>query len=294
MASETELTAMRQAIILSSLGLGTTSPNPQVGCVILDHHGTVAGAGFHLRKGEPHAEVHALAEAGEAARGGTAVVTLEPCNHIGVTPACRQELINAGITRVVISVIDPTSRGAGGAAALAAAGIDVETNVLPDETLTVLGPWLMATRRRRPYLTWAYTVGDGGDQNIDEQLVVDLRDRADLVLAQTAIEEGIPGGHAPEHFTLPDHVDEDLRQWLSTCYTAGARTVLLVGANYADALHNNLECLDEIVITAPRVEPRQPLAVANAVSAPADFRMTCVSVKAGASKARFQRGSLNS
>jgi diaminohydroxyphosphoribosylaminopyrimidine deaminase/5-amino-6-(5-phosphoribosylamino)uracil reductase len=77
---------MRQAIALSALGLGTTSPNPPVGCVILDAQGLVAGQGFHRRKGEAHAEVNALAAAGNRARGGRAVVTLEPCNHHGATP----------------------------------------------------------------------------------------------------------------------------------------------------------------------------------------------------------------
>src|SRR4051812_35242695 len=119
MASDAEIAAMRQATVLSALGLGTTSPNPPVGCVILDSQGQIVGIGFHRRKGEAHAEVNALNAAGTAARGGTAVVTLEPCNHDGVTPACRQALLDAGVARVVIGVMDPTSRGDGGAAVLA-------------------------------------------------------------------------------------------------------------------------------------------------------------------------------
>ncbi|WP_345409925.1 bifunctional diaminohydroxyphosphoribosylaminopyrimidine deaminase/5-amino-6-(5-phosphoribosylamino)uracil reductase RibD [Nonomuraea salmonea] len=113
---------MRRAIALSALGLGTTSPNPSVGCVILDEDGRVVGEGFHRRKGEAHAEGNALAAAGPEARGGTAVVTLEPCNHVGRAPACRALLIEAGIARVVVAVIDPTSRGEGGVAALRQAG----------------------------------------------------------------------------------------------------------------------------------------------------------------------------
>src|SRR4051812_38872814 len=120
MPSDVELGAMRHAIVLSANGLGTTSPNPPVGCGILDQAQQIVGGGFHRRKGEPHAEGNALAAAGPAARGGTAVVTLEPCNHIGVAPACRQELLEAGIRRVVIGVMDPTSRGIGGAATLTA------------------------------------------------------------------------------------------------------------------------------------------------------------------------------
>jgi diaminohydroxyphosphoribosylaminopyrimidine deaminase/5-amino-6-(5-phosphoribosylamino)uracil reductase len=138
---------MRLAIALSANGLGTTSPNPPVGCVILDPDGAVIGTGYHQRKGEPHAEVHALSAAGTRARGGTAIVTLEPCNHVGRTPACRQALIDAGIARAVIAIIDPTSRGVGGAAMLRAAGVDVEVGVLADEARLVLGPWLTAQAR---------------------------------------------------------------------------------------------------------------------------------------------------
>src|SRR5947199_392297 len=113
-ASTREVEAMRLAIALSAHGLGTTSPNPPVGCVILDRAGQLVGTGYHRRKGEPHAEAYALADAGRRAAGGTAVVTLEPCNHVGRTPACRQLLVDAGVARVVIAVLDPTSRGDGG------------------------------------------------------------------------------------------------------------------------------------------------------------------------------------
>ncbi|PZF99697.1 bifunctional diaminohydroxyphosphoribosylaminopyrimidine deaminase/5-amino-6-(5-phosphoribosylamino)uracil reductase RibD [Micromonospora deserti] len=277
MASDVELAAMRQAITLSSFGLGTTSPNPPVGCVILDRHGVTVGAGYHRRKGEAHAEVNALSAAGDTARGGTAVVTLEPCNHIGVTPACRQELINAGITRVVISVIDPTSRGDGGAAVLTAHGIDVETNVLPDETLTVLGPWLAATRRRRPHLTWAYALDNKDRQPVNEQLTADLRSRADLVLSDKTIEEGIPGGHAPEHFTLPDDLSGDLRQWLSACYASGSRTILAVGAQHSGALHDNLDCVDEIVVAVEKAPRTGGLAAATADLTPAGYELADIS-----------------
>ncbi len=85
-ASQTETTAMRRAVELAALGLGTASPNPVVGCVVLNAAGQVAGEGWHERPGTPHAEVHALRAAGLHARGGTAVVTLEPCNHFGCTP----------------------------------------------------------------------------------------------------------------------------------------------------------------------------------------------------------------
>ena len=92
----TEDEAMRRAIALAARGLGTTSPNPVVGCLLLDAEGEVVGEGFHAYAGGPHAEIVALAQAGERARGGTAVVTLEPCNHTGRTGPCAQALINAG------------------------------------------------------------------------------------------------------------------------------------------------------------------------------------------------------
>ncbi|MGC3862307.1 bifunctional diaminohydroxyphosphoribosylaminopyrimidine deaminase/5-amino-6-(5-phosphoribosylamino)uracil reductase RibD [Micromonospora chersina] len=289
MASDTELTAMRQAITLSSFGLGTTSPNPPVGCVILDRDGVPVGAGYHRRKGEPHAEVNALNAAGAAARGGIAVVTLEPCNHIGVTPACRQELINAGIVRVVISIIDPTSRGDGGAAVLTAHGIDVETNVIPDETLTVLGPWLAATRRRRPHVTWAYALGDKDNHDVEERLTADLRASADLVLDGKAIEEGVPGGHAAEHFTLPDDSISGIRQWLSTCYAAGSRTILVVGAHHSGTFRDNLDCVDEIVVAVERTPASARLAAITADVTPAGFEVADISPDTAGARVRLRR-----
>ncbi|KAB1157487.1 bifunctional diaminohydroxyphosphoribosylaminopyrimidine deaminase/5-amino-6-(5-phosphoribosylamino)uracil reductase RibD [Micromonospora sp. AMSO12t] len=288
MASDAELAAMRHAITLSSFGLGTTSPNPPVGCVILDRNGATVGTGYHRRKGEAHAEANALKAAGAAARGGTAVVTLEPCNHTGVTPACRQELINAGITRVVISIIDPTSRGDGGAAVLAAHGIDVETNVLPNETLTVLGPWLTATRRRRPYLIWAYVLNAKDSQHSNDQLVADLRSRADLVHSGKALEEGIPGGHAPEHFTLPDDPSGDLHQWISTCYATGSRAILAVGAD-SNGLHVNLDCVDEIVVAVGKAPPASGLAAATIDLTPAGFEWADISPSSTGNRIRLRR-----
>lgn len=114
MATQQEIDCMRLAIALSACGLGTTSPNPPVGCVVLDVDGEIVGTGFHERKGEPHAEGHALEAAGTPAAGGTAVVTLEPCNHIGRAPACLQLLLDAQVARVMIALRDPTSRRGGG------------------------------------------------------------------------------------------------------------------------------------------------------------------------------------
>ncbi|MET8042506.1 bifunctional diaminohydroxyphosphoribosylaminopyrimidine deaminase/5-amino-6-(5-phosphoribosylamino)uracil reductase RibD [Micromonospora sp. NPDC005215] len=275
MASDLELSAMRHAITLSAFGLGTTSPNPPVGCVILDHHGTVVGAGFHRRKGEPHAEANALNAAGDAARGGTAVVTLEPCNHVGVTPACRQELINAGVSRVVIAVMDPTSRGEGGASMLAAAGVEVETDVLRDEALTVLEPWLTATVRRRPYLTWAFAAEGRHQSAAEERLLLDLRANADLVIAGKILDEGIPGGHTSAYFALPSDIDigAGFSQWLSAAYEGGARRVLVVDHEQGAALRPRLHAVDELVVAMPRTDPSQALEVVHSDLMPIGFRL---------------------
>ncbi|WP_405655238.1 bifunctional diaminohydroxyphosphoribosylaminopyrimidine deaminase/5-amino-6-(5-phosphoribosylamino)uracil reductase RibD [Streptomyces sp. RK9] len=156
MATAAEAVAMRRAVALAARGLGFTSPNPVVGCVVLDATGAVVGEGYHQRAGGPHAEVHALRAAGEKARGGTAVVTLEPCNHTGRTGPCAQALLDAGIARVVYAVDDPTPDATGGAATLRAAGVDVEPGLLTEEAETVNAAWLTSVRTGRPHVTWKY------------------------------------------------------------------------------------------------------------------------------------------
>ncbi|CAG6394524.1 Diaminohydroxyphosphoribosylaminopyrimidine deaminase [Actinacidiphila cocklensis] len=155
-ATTNETDAMRRAIALSARALGATAPNPVVGCVILDTAGAVVGEGWHRKAGGPHAEVHALRAAGEAARGGTAVVTLEPCNHTGRTGPCAQALIEAGVARVVHAVSDPSPAASGGAATLRAAGVDVESGLLADEAAAVNVAWLTSVRRGRPFVRWKY------------------------------------------------------------------------------------------------------------------------------------------
>ncbi|MGW2602154.1 bifunctional diaminohydroxyphosphoribosylaminopyrimidine deaminase/5-amino-6-(5-phosphoribosylamino)uracil reductase RibD [Streptomyces klenkii] len=159
MATATEADAMRRAVALAARALGATSPNPVVGCVILDPQGAVLGEGRHRRAGGPHAEVEALAAAsaaGHDVRGGTAVVTLEPCNHTGRTGPCSQALIDAGIGRVVFAVADPTGNATGGAAALHAAGVSTEGGLLAHEAATVNMAWLTSVRLGRPFVTWKY------------------------------------------------------------------------------------------------------------------------------------------
>ncbi|WP_111604104.1 bifunctional diaminohydroxyphosphoribosylaminopyrimidine deaminase/5-amino-6-(5-phosphoribosylamino)uracil reductase RibD [Streptomyces sp. Amel2xB2] len=145
---------MRRAVELSARGLGSTSPNPVVGCVVLSAEGYPVGEGWHQRAGGPHAEIHALAEAGDDARGGTAVVTLEPCDRTGRTGPCTAALLDAGIARVVYAVPDPSAPG--GARRLADAGVDVVQGLLADEAAAGNAAWLTAVRLRRPYVIWKY------------------------------------------------------------------------------------------------------------------------------------------
>lgn len=121
---------MAKALHLAERGLYTTSPNPRVGCVLV-RDDKIVGEGWHRYAGEPHAEVHALCAAGEAARGATVYVTLEPCSHQGRTPPCADALVGAGVTRVIAAMQDPNPQVAGqGLAKLRAAGIEVECGLM--------------------------------------------------------------------------------------------------------------------------------------------------------------------
>lgn len=156
MATPADTDAMRRAVTLAARALGATSPNPVVGCVIHDASGRPAGEGFHQRAGGPHAEIHALRAAGPAARGGTAYVTLEPCNHTGRTGPCAQALIEAGIARVVYAVADPGPEAGGGAETLRAAGVAVERGLLAAEAEEGNAAWLTSVRLGRPHVLWKY------------------------------------------------------------------------------------------------------------------------------------------
>lgn len=143
---------MARALQLARLGLYTTSPNPRVGCVIV-RDGLVVGEGWHVRAGEPHAEVHALRAAGEAARGATAYVTLEPCSHFGRTPPCADGLIAAGVARVVAAMTDPNPQVAGsGLAKLQAAGIDAQAGLMETEARELNIGFVSRMTRGRPWV----------------------------------------------------------------------------------------------------------------------------------------------
>ena len=150
--SDTDRDMMRRALTLAAEGRFSTSPNPRVGCIIA-HGGQIVGQGFHLKAGGPHAEVHALRQAGENARGATAYVTLEPCSHYGRTPPCAEALIQAGVSRVVAAIADPNPQVAGkGLVMLSAAGIRTESGLLETEARELNRGFLSRIERGRPFV----------------------------------------------------------------------------------------------------------------------------------------------
>ena len=152
---------MRRALALAALAEGRTSPNPLVGALVLDRDGRLVGEGFHARAGDAHAEVGALRQAGPAARGGTLVVTLEPCCHHGRTPPCSEAVLRAGIGRVVIALEDPDPRvDGGGIRQLRQAGLEVISGVLREEARQQNRAFLHRVRRGRPFgvLKWAMSL----------------------------------------------------------------------------------------------------------------------------------------
>ncbi len=143
---------LQRALQLAERGLYTTDPNPRVGCVIADQE-RVLGEGWHMRAGEPHAEVFALRAAGQRARGASVYVTLEPCSHTGRTPPCADALIAAGVRRVVCCTADPNPKVAGGGIErLRAAGIDVSTGEFAHEARALNPGYFSRFERHRPYI----------------------------------------------------------------------------------------------------------------------------------------------
>ncbi len=143
---------MARALELARKGVYSTHPNPRVGCVIV-RDGEVVGEGWHVRAGEPHAEVHALLQAGDKAKGATAYVTLEPCSHHGRTPPCAEALVNAGVARVVAAMQDPNPDVAGrGLLRLMSAGIAVQSGVLEGEARSINKGFLKRMEHGLPYV----------------------------------------------------------------------------------------------------------------------------------------------
>ncbi|MBF0379822.1 MAG: bifunctional diaminohydroxyphosphoribosylaminopyrimidine deaminase/5-amino-6-(5-phosphoribosylamino)uracil reductase RibD [Magnetococcales bacterium] len=185
---------MDQALRLAARAVGRTRPNPVVGCVIVADN-RVVGRGFHPKAGEPHAEVFALRDAGQKAKGATAYVTLEPCSHTGRTPPCAQGLIKAGVSRVVVAMTDPNPKVSGaGLQMLQSAGIEVATGVREEEAKSLIKPFTTWVKHGRPMLTLKMAASldgktatrSGESQWITgpyaRKYVQGMRDRHDVVL----------------------------------------------------------------------------------------------------------------
>ncbi|WP_246849839.1 bifunctional diaminohydroxyphosphoribosylaminopyrimidine deaminase/5-amino-6-(5-phosphoribosylamino)uracil reductase RibD [Nocardioides xinjiangensis] len=160
--TEAERRAMQRALAIAATPGVPLGPNPRVGCVLLAPDGTTIAEGFHRGAGTPHAEAAALAAAGAAARGATAVVTLEPCDHTGRTGPCSEALIAAGVRRVVYAQTDPNPVARGGAGRLHGAGVDVEQGPMAAEAEALNRAWTFAVTHGRPLVTWKFaTTLDG-------------------------------------------------------------------------------------------------------------------------------------
>ncbi|SFK82098.1 diaminohydroxyphosphoribosylaminopyrimidine deaminase [Nitrosomonas aestuarii] len=152
MFSLADYTFMSHALQLAEKGLNTTSPNPRVGCVITCND-QIVGSGWHEKVGQAHAEINALVQAGDAARGATVYVTLEPCSHHGRTPPCADALIKAGVSRVVIAMEDPNPQVLGnGCAALKQAGVSVQTGLLSEQAQALNIGFINRMRSQRPWV----------------------------------------------------------------------------------------------------------------------------------------------
>lgn len=181
-ATDAERAALRHAFALAQRG--PRGVNPQVGAVILSPAGEVLAEGWHHGAGTPHAEIDALSKLGpDAARGATAVVTLEPCNHTGRTGPCAVALMEAGVARVVYAVDDPGEVSSGGAVRLRDAAVEVEGGVLRDEGEELIASWLTVQRLGRPHVTlkWAQSLdGRAAASDGTSQWITGAEARADV------------------------------------------------------------------------------------------------------------------
>jgi diaminohydroxyphosphoribosylaminopyrimidine deaminase / 5-amino-6-(5-phosphoribosylamino)uracil reductase len=194
-ATAQERDAMRRALSIALAG--PRGYNPQVGAVILSPSGEVLAEGWHRGAGTDHAEIDALSKlAPGAARGATAVVTLEPCNHTGRTGPCAEALLSAGVSRVVYAVSDPGAHSSGGGGRLRAAGVDVEAGLLAEDAEQLLASWLTVQRLGRPHVTvkWAQSLdGRAAAADGSSQWITGPEARADVHLRRAAADAIVVG-----------------------------------------------------------------------------------------------------
>ena len=219
---EMEFTAAEQRAMRRALELARTpgvplGPNPRVGCVLLDAEGAEIAEGYHRGAGSAHAEAAALAEAGADARGATAVVTLEPCNHTGRTGPCAEAMVEAGVARVVFAQPDPNPVAAGGESTLREAGVEVAFGLMEREARALNRAWTFGMEHHRPFVTWKFAAtldgrsaaADGSSRWVTSRAArVDahrLRAQCDVMLVGTGTVEV----DDPE-LTVRDEYDEPL------------------------------------------------------------------------------------
>lgn len=199
--SPAEQAAMQRALVLAATPGVPLGPNPRVGCVLLDAAGRVVAEGFHRGAGTAHAEADALRRAGDAARGSTAVVTLEPCNHTGRTGPCSEALISAGVRRVVFAQGDPNPVATGGAERLRAAGIEVEQGLMAPESARLNRAWTHRLVHDRPYVTWKFaSTLDGRSAAADatSRWITNPASRADVHRLRAESDVVLAGTHTVE------------------------------------------------------------------------------------------------
>jgi diaminohydroxyphosphoribosylaminopyrimidine deaminase/5-amino-6-(5-phosphoribosylamino)uracil reductase len=291
---------MAQALDLAASVHGAVGPNPRVGCVIVDSVGRVVGRGAHLGAGTPHAEVHALREAGPAARGATAYVTLEPCDHHGRTPPCSTALVEAGVGQVHYAVADPTAAAGGGAATLRDHGVRTGPGPLTKQAEAFLEPWLFAVTHGRPFVTYKVAstldgyvaAADGSSRWITgsraRQWVHELRARVDAVavgagtytadtprltvrgidVVKQPARYVLGGCDVAEGFTRIEGRDPAVA--LGVMYEAGVRHLLLEGGPTVGAAFVTAGLVDDLVwMTAPKM-------LGAGVRAIGDLRVTTI------------------
>jgi len=275
---------LERALELAERGRGTTQPNPVVGAVLV-RDGEVVGEGWHERKGEAHAEVNAIAAAGDRARGSTLYVTLEPCAHVGCTPPCAQAVIDAGVAKVVVGTRDPSPNAAGGLEELREAGVETE---LADGELGFRArqqneAWLTWVTKRRPFVTYKAAITLDGRLTLpgsrwisgeaSRRLVHELRAASDAVAvgmgtaradrpALTARDVGavrqprrLVFGSGP----LPEGVDMELRsgplgEELGRLGEEGVQSLLLEGGATLATAFMEARLIDKLLVfVAPKL-----------------------------------------
>jgi len=293
---------MRRAVELAERGRGTTYPNPLVGAVVV-RDGEVVGEGWHVRRGEPHAEVNALREAGERARGATMYVSLEPCTHHGSTPPCTDAILGAGVRRVVVGVRDPNPKVSGGGVdMLRAAGVDVE--LVEGEPAwrarDLNAGWLSVYERGRPWVIYKAAVTLDGRMTVPgarwvtgedaRHRVHELRAWVDAVAvgmgtvradAPRLDARGVEVTRQPRRLAfgsgpLPDDSDLELRSGqladeLQALASEGVQTLLLEGGATLASAFLAAELVDKLLVfVAPTLAGAGPT-LTNALPGPVEL-----------------------